>query len=361
MGESLQDDEICNETYTTVQKNSLLIIAGSNAFISFCVGTVAVTSVFCLKLHKIFTYRLAMYQVMSGMMFSFAVMLFFGSINYNKHKLGYKVVCQLQAFLSLYLVWVKLLFTLNLIIHLFCLVVFMKNFKKLELFYVLFSTLFPLSLAWIPFIHNNFNLAGAWCWIRDWKGNCASMHYMEGIVEQFVLWFGPLVVFLVIGIVIACVIFIVLVWRIYRLFSVDKALLEKSNLKLKHQEMLREVLPLLAYPIIFCLLSLIPIANRIYNAVSPSPSFELAVLHALTIYSMGMFSSIVLLVHVIVVKCCKRKTLLSKPHRKSSKDDNYGATMIKASIKSVPATSDTAFVIPTESEVDRLLAGNVQY
>ena len=47
-----------------------------------------------------------MYQVLAGMQFSFSVMLFFGSIGYNRNNLQYVIVCKMQAFLTAYFLWV---------------------------------------------------------------------------------------------------------------------------------------------------------------------------------------------------------------------------------------------------------------
>ena len=88
----------------------------------------------------------------------------------------------------------KLLFTLCLVFHLFCLAVCLKNFVKLEVIYILLSVLFPLLHVWIPFIHNSYGIENAWCWIWNWNDNCPNSKYKERIIEQFVLWYGPLVV-----------------------------------------------------------------------------------------------------------------------------------------------------------------------
>ena len=350
----------CNETYTNTQKNTLLIVAGCNGCVSFCMCVVAVSLVFCLRLYKVFTYRLAMYQVLSGMMFSCAVMLFFGSINYDGDSLPYVVVCKAQAFLTQYFLWVKLLFTMNLIFHLFCLAVFMKNFRKLELFYILLSTLFPLSFTWIPFIHNNYGVAGAWCWIRDWKDNCASQHYLEGIIEQFALWYGPLFVSLTVCIAITVIIFLVVLWRVCvcTMLSSHQPLLE-NNLKQRQKEMLQELLPLLAYPTIFCCISLIPIVNRIYDAVSHSTSFELSLVHAITNYSMGLFSSAVLIMHVLIVRFYQRS--ISNRKTPVNNDNTPRGSTVRAVKGSTAggASSSTVYLLPAESDVDKLFE-NIQ-
>ena len=340
-------NESCNETYARYQKNTIVIIAGCNATISFATCLVAISLVICFRLYKIFTYRLAMYQVLAGMMFSFSAMFSFVSINYNRSQLASVIVCKMQAFVTTYFLWVKLLFSMNLMFHLLCLSVFMKNFKKLEMFYVLFSTLFPLVFTWIPFLHDNYDIAGAWCWIRDWKDDCASKHYLEGIIEQFALWYGPLVVFLVISIVMALVIFSVLLWRMCRMFSSESHPLLDSNLQQRQKKMLRDLIPLLAYPIIFCLITLVPVINRVYNAISHIPSYDLTIVHAFTNFLMGFFSGTVLIIHVFFIR------FYNQDNRSNItiNENPYSAPTVRRSSKT---TTATAFIIPPESEIDEL-------
>ena len=249
LNSSVLNESYCNGTLSSTQKTIMLVIMGCTGLISFSLGMVAILLVFCLKLHKLFTYRLAMYQVMAGIMFSLVMFLSFPMIFYNG-SLPFVIICKLQAFFIEYFIWMKLLFTISLTFHLFCLVVFLKNFKQLELFYILFSTLFPVLFSWIPFIHNTYGLAGAWCWIRNRDTDCATKHYYEGIVEEFTLWYGPLFGCLTISLVAVAVILAVMVWRVCRSQSVRQPLLE-NYLKEKHKETLKELLPLLIYPAIF--------------------------------------------------------------------------------------------------------------
>ena len=271
---------------------------------------------------------------------------YFGSINYNHGELAYVIVCKMQAFIITYFLWVKLFFTMNLIFHLLCLSVFIKNFKKLE-FFMCFSQPFPLTFK---FLHDNYDIAGAWCWIRDWKDDCASKHYLEGIIEQFALWYGPLVVFLVISIVMALVIFSVLLWRMCRMFSSESHPLLDSNLQQRQKKMLRDLIPLLAYPIIFCLISVVPVINRVYNAISHTPSYDLTVVHSITNFSMGFFSGTVLIIHVFFVRCYNTN------HSNIINENQENGTSIR---RSKTTGNSTAYLIPPESEIDQLF-DNIQ-
>ena len=334
----------CNEAYSVTQKNTLLIVMGCIGIVSFSSCVVAVSLVFCLRLHKLFTYRLAMYQVLSAMMFSVICILCFALINYNANSLPDVVVCKAQAFLTEYVLWVKMMFTMNLMFHLLCLAVFLKNFENLELFYILFSTLFPLLFSWIPFIHNNYGGTGAWCWIRNWKDDCATQHYHEGIIELFTLWYGPLFVCLTIGIVAVIIIFSVLLWRMYKIKLVDQPLLEK-NMKQKHKEALKELLPLLAYPFIFVCVYLFPLVNQLYDAVTPTTSFKLVLAHVTTISTMGLFSSAVLIFHIMFVK-------VKQQSNRNEVTSSTRESILVGTSKGITTNYSTVFLLPPESEVD---------
>ena len=343
----------CSETYTTKQKNTLIAVLGFTGFVSFSMCMVAILLVFCLRLHRLFTYRLAMYQVLSAMMYSFLLVLYLGLINYNGDSLPDMIVCKVLAFCDEYFLWVKLLFTISLTFHLFCLAVLLKNFEKLELLYVAFGTLFPLLFSWIPFIHNNYGVAGAWCWIIDWTGDCATQHYLEGIIEQFTLWYGPLFVFLTVSLVAVAVIITILLWRVYK-SEFGYQFLVKNPLKHKYKETLNELLPLLAYPVIFYCLYLFPLANRICDAVTPFTSFKLSLAHSFCTSLIGLFSSAVLILHVAVVKCHRRSDSDRRTHRRRG-GAQIGTTTPTVRQTTVRITTDysTAFLLPAESDVDK--------
>ena len=349
LDESSGDNETyCNETYSLTQKNTLLIVLGSTGLVSFSSCVVAVSLVFLLGLHKKSTYRLAMYQVLSALAISFNLMLSFVSLNHSSDSLPFAIYCKAKAFFAVYFHWVNLLFTISLTFHLFYLAVFLKNLEKMELFYVLFSTLFPLLFSWIPFIHNNYGVAGAWCWIRDWKDDCATQNYLEGIIEQFTLWYGPLFVCLTISIIATIIIVLVLLWRVCK----AKSDVNQPLLKSKYKKALHELLPLLAYPAIFDFLFLFPLVNRIYDAVTPFTSFKLSLAHSITVSLLGLFSSTVLILHVVIVRFHRQVSSVKRDQW--TWDDIQGG--IATSVRGTHAATtnySTVFLSPGESEVDR--------
>ena len=346
----------CNNTFTKDQKNSILIVWGGTGMLSLIMCMIAVSVVFCMRLYKNFTYRLAMYQILSSLCLSAAEASYLTLLNYNGD-IYYQIACKTTAFLVEYFLWIKLLFTICLIFHLFCLAVCLKNFKKLEIGYVLFSILFPLLYTWIPFIHNSYGVAPAWCWIKDWKDDCATQKYLEGIIEQFVLWYGPLFVSLTLSVVAVFIILIVLAQRAYANKKSESECLIENHERNQNKKAIKELLPLLAYPVIFYILVLFPLINRVYSAISPHPSFGWALAHGLCQPLWGFFSSCALIIHIFVMrqlKMRKKVEMIAPPSRIKAVNDN--GTIIYTSYTEVSTIARSKYSIPAESYIDNELS-----
>ena len=62
-----------------------------------------------------------------------------------------------------------------------------KHGKKIvECIYVLFILIFPLTYLWIPFLHGNYGLSGASCWMRALDDNCNNV----GLADQLIFAYG---------------------------------------------------------------------------------------------------------------------------------------------------------------------------
>ena len=79
---------------------------------------------------------------------------------------------------------------------------------------------------------------------------------------------------------------------------------------------MKELLPLLLYPVIFLVFAVSPLIDRLSGATSPYNSFGLMMTHAITEALWGTSSALVLCVHVTYV-VCKRKC----NYRKSAPSD----------------------------------------
>ncbi len=143
---------------------------------------------------------------------------------------------------------------------------------------------------------------------------------------------------------------IVMVRRAYRhsyselepLLQVDRS---PVNVKI-----LKQLLPLLAYPIIFFTLVLFPVMNRLYDAFSNGTGFVLAVTQGATLPAAGLFAGMALLIHVCCLQCAKNET-----KRKTSREsDNLDSQYPSSSFANL-STTVTRFSLQRESEVDENL------
>ena len=344
----------CSDSFSNEQKTILLIARMSSGAVSAVLCLIAVILVCYLRLYKFFVYRLALYQVLSCLAFSVAEALQMMNINYVENNY-HGSVCRFTAVLFTYTMWVKLLLALCLVFHIFSMAVFFKNLMKWEIPYLIISFVFPLAIVWIPFINDYYDFAGGWCWIRDWKIHCASEKDTAGIIEQFTLWYGPLYVFFLLCFIAVIIIIVYLVWRDYCINkSESQPLLIRENPK---KTVLKELLPLLAYPIIFFTLAIFPLIDSVYGAIFPYDSFYLMMNYAITQALLGVFYALALFVHVTCL-LYKRKLhhdhetsarALSKlTHNNQMQEDTYGHA--KGTIASTNAVS--SYNMPNEESED---------
>ena len=112
-----------------------------------------------------------------------------------------------------------------------------------------------------------------------------------GITEQFTLYYGPATFLFTVNMIAIVVMTVTMACRTCTLKQVDRETQtlysEDSN---QYMKALKQILPLVAYPIIHFLLFLAAFANRIYNAKEGTAVFGFTVAHAAT-QSLGGFVS----------------------------------------------------------------------
>ena len=235
----------------------------------------------------------------------------------------------------------------------------------------------PLVLACVPFITHSYNLAGAWCYISSGDQDCSVSDSDAGVIEQFALYYGPATLLLSVNVVGILTILSVVVYRTYKHASLDRdrarePLLAVNTNRDQKREVLRQLLPLLVYPIIYFSLLLFPLSNRIYMAASKSTDYYLIMVHAVTISSTGFFAGLALIAHMCFVCFKKRQLRQQVPTgggaggRGGGGARTAGAGITKDSVPSASdylATAGTApgtytsgavtrYSLPNESEVD---------
>ena len=345
MDEQNDNTTHCNGNLSKREENCLIIIRSSIAAVGICTCMLSISLVFCLKLHKYFIYRLAVYKVVSAMLVNLLNIVFTSYI-LQVYTSFHHVICRAIGFLLTYFLWINLLFTVIIMFHFFSLTVCLKNLKHLEVYYVVFSLIVPLVFAWIPFVNNSYGLnTNGVCWIIDTNTDCTTNKV--GMIEQYTLWYGPSYLILAISVLAAVIVVIVLLCRGYcngKESDREPLLTHHTS---QHKKAVMELIPLLMYPAIYLFYAIFNTALAVMKNKHLKSHYYIEQIYSVAIPSWGMLSSIVLLLHVAAKKCSKKKSQhqLSERGHVQYNEENEGEVVFTAA-------SDTQFVLQRESEVD---------
>ena len=327
-------------------KNKILCVSGGVAILSGLCCILALAAVTIKRLYKVI-YRLAMYQVTAALLQSFVLVFDFVLIDYNEEELYYQVSCKYTAVMAQFLLVMNVLFISWLTFHLFAFVVFFKDLNRLEWLYISSSVLIPLLIACIPFITDSYGVVGAWCYITSLKdeGNCTTRPDVVGITEQFTLYYGPAAFLFTVNMIAIFVMTVTMACRTWthKAYMDGEPHPEESN---QYAKALKQILPLVAYPIIHFVLFLAAFSNRIYTAKEGTAAFGFTVAHAATQSLRGFFDGLSLIVHIAM--SVKKGSLRSRSL--GAKTDHNNATY--GSVTPYTSGALTTFTLPNETDVD---------
>lgn len=298
--------------FTRHEYNSILWTNTGMAIMATLVTGFFVILFIAFRAYATFVHRLSLYLSIAAFVNSVVFTLHLVSLDY---KCGHVVVkyttaCEAQGFLVLYCIWLILLLTCWITLHLFVLAVFKRNYKSCvsEVVGMLVCCMLPLAFAVIPFIDLDngtmYGLSGAWCWIKTTNENCTV--YRDGIAEQFALLYGPGLILVILIFVATLVVLIVL----YR--GTKEAPSVYYSLRNQYKEALKEAVPLIVYPIIFNVLFFMSFISRVHYAATRQASFPIWLTHAIVDPCLPLFVPIALLLHPYALRqincCCVTKS-----------------------------------------------------
>lgn len=310
-----------------------LTIAKVTVTLTAAFACVVAAAVFvALKEYRYFGNRLVLYLIIAGFFYSLATTLQVAPIHHNGDGVvvrdGLNGLCVVVGFIYQIAAWTFYNIVFWIISYLFVLAVFKykANSRKHEIIGLVISVVTPFMFNWIPFVHNMYGLAGAWCWIKLTKGNCSD-DYVLGLVYQFLLFYG------VHSIIIPCT-FISLV-VILVILCRQKRPRGGQHQSSVHFQAVKEAVPLLVYPTLFSIFLFIMTANRVYYAVAVAkhkdPYYPLWLAHCVADAGRGFIPSFAFLLQANTLRKLRCK-------KRSSRD------------------ADTAYIVPAEfSEADPLI------
>ena len=301
---------------------------------------VAILLIIFYKAHKRFVHRLTLYLAIAAFVFSITLILQVLPVKARCHivMVTNEQLCLAAGFLCLFAEWYMLLFMTWITLHLFVLAVFRRNYKsrKYEVGGVVICHVFPLLICIVPLINfkhgTMYGLAGAWCWVRVTGESCQP--YEEGLIEQFTLWYGPLLLAVLFNFLVIAITVIALY-----LGTRETSTLLSTTYQLQNQyrEALKEAMPLLFYPIFYNIICFLAFANRVYYAATNKVSFPLWIIHAVVDPCLPLFIPVGFLLHPYTLKKLKCSQIRNAARKWRTEDTNMHGQ-----------TSSTYFVVSKE-------------
>ena len=322
----------------TVTNGLVIRIAGSLGAVSVVTCLVALCWLFYLKLHKQFIYRLAAYQVVASLFHALLLVSQFTFLEYNDSKYQ---SCVAVGYLFEIAGWIMACFGCWITFHLFCFAVLLKNMKKLEPLYVISSILFSIAISSIPLITKSYGPTGEWCWIQ--RKQCGKK-YLIGFVEQIVLWYGSIFVLLVLQSIAMLMMIITVYYRAHRKSNENVFGRDQNNVAF------RQLLPLVAYPVLFCILFVPPLIARVYGFASSTPNEGLLILLAICLPLWSFTAGLALIVHIGALKCTEiMRIVLPMVRARITEEPVNESFQRDITADKDGARSSTYFSIPSEN------------
>lgn len=332
MATNTSDNSSCSE-FDTWRYVTVAIVSSASASISALCCIAVISLILLFKKQYFFIQRLVLYLSLAALFNSLSIVARLYRLGYKNEAEELNYLCVIVAFVdqttmcSLFMAFAVITFTLLMR------AVFRKNTSRLEPLYFLLIFAFPLTFNWVPFLHNTYGKAGAWCWIRsaNYDDNCSE--HKLGTYLRFALWYVPSYALLV-TMTFAYVFIIVSVTRQrYRWTGRydPKAVRQREQLR-------KEVWPLLFYPIGLFLLNIFPLINRIHDSIHEShPSYVLWMLHAIFSPLQGGYIALVYTLdhetrrrltfgNLLAIFCSRRDTVEEYPAMSGPRDSVSEAT-----------------------------------
>lgn len=265
-----------NASCSPYDSRSYAVVAAVSAGLAFLstlliLGVIGIIVLF--KKWHYFGQRLILYVCISAVLLNLGIILH--RVDYNNQTSAfYTRFCEFGGYVDQTSNWMLLIAISAIIAH-SSLILVDKNTEKYEPVYVIAIFVLPLFVTWIPFIKDSYGRAGAWCWIRsEDRGTCDAFEF--GSWLQFSTWFIPLYTIMVVLMILYAIILL-------KLYQMNKNRTKNQA----DQVRTKDLLPLIAYPLIYFLLNVFPFINRTYNFNSEQPNLVLWYLAALANPSTG--------------------------------------------------------------------------
>lgn len=331
------DHECLNFTVKTQQ--DVVYIKTSLGSLTVLANLVAIAVIFFTKRFKEFTFRLVIYLLVTDILQAIVIMLEIIPVKVPdelspatiRNGTGWMIFCDATGFLGMATLWMGNVVIIWIVIYLVVLgrrLYYRKpatsntekvNYKKRELLGVLALLIIPIIIGLIPFTidGNMYGISGLWCWIKivnlNAHGICGELHFAP-LKLVLVLYYGPLVLIVLLAVVCMVItISFVCCGAVKRHPGKSKYTASKTG---KQQGYMKDIMIVLAYPILYCAVCMLLLANRVFSSVhyKEKPIVGLWLTHAVADPVRVLLPAIAFLLHPYVWK----------PHKTQDEQQQHG-------------------------------------
>lgn len=329
---------------TAFEYHEFTIVAIVNmvvGLLSFIICCFTILLIAVLKKWQFFSQRLILYLTITALLSSLANTI--NRVDFTEDPSDGSIgFCVFSGFLTQVTSWMILCSISSITFYLFMRVIVRKNTEKLEWVYVVYTFAFPFLFNWIPFINTSYGRAGVWCWIRSFDlRTCEVLVFGKWL--QFSLLYIPLYCILAVLITL----YVIIIVKIYRKRKVLTGI-DNPHAKKVMRKVVNEIASLMAYPMIYFVLSLPLLVNRIYSSAYPmEPSLTLWYLAAITFPLQGACTGVIFTFNTVF---CRRMTWVELRSRTSpmSRTETTQHKVTEYPMKTDEVSDSVAFTARTQ-------------
>ena len=300
------------------------------ASLSFIACAAVIVFILIFGGYKTFVYRLVLYFMTADMLQSFAQVFEVAAVKYDaQSKLvgvrdGWATACTVFGFLDQLSMWMSNCVIIWIMLYLLSLAILLQfvqsgksrmntnicKTKSVEVMGIVLVICVPFTFNWIPFIWNMYGFSGLFCWIKNVSNNNCNDRRLS-VILMFTMSYGPLLSLIFIGFLCLLVVTIIL----YRSSRQLRKNLGDTVVEVRAKELVnkstKEIAFILVFPILYDLLCLVIVTNRIYAALhsDSKPFYPLWIAHVIASPGRLLVSPVAFFFHPYTWKTlfCKRQ------------------------------------------------------
>ena len=246
--------------FTEKNCRAIGLARGISGLVVILTSMISLIAILLLKAYKKYSQRLFLYLTLTTLLHApvyimevLSVECYTSDKNSSRPKAD-EPLCTVTGVADIYSSWLQNLMILWITLYLFRVVVLRRivSTKKLEISIIILFLVIPIPAAVIPLINRKYGISGAWCWFITYKTSSCNDIDWWGLGYQLGIWYIP---FFIETIVIIVTVICILMAFIKRGFTMS----EFHDFRLEYRKLLKESLPLLIFPVTYCIINIFEI------------------------------------------------------------------------------------------------------